>query len=134
MDNIIVPTMVIVSLALFVLWNQQKDKSSSIKKPMYKKHPPAGVKVFSTGHVLHDPMAGKDHHRGMMNLVSVTSNNRLRGLGDPIRGDLPIPPRTEGLYVPYAKPEHTLRLGAVNIFPGNASQRYEKLKELITPS
>ncbi|QLI60782.1 hypothetical protein [Scale drop disease virus] len=135
MDNIIVPTIIIVTLAIFVLITQRSARKISPRNRL-KSHPPPppGVKIFSSGHVLHDPMSGKDTHRDMMKLITTTSNNRLKGLGDPIRGDLPIPPRKDGLYVPSANPKHTLRVGAVNIFPGNTHERHEKLHEIIATS
>ena len=44
--------------------------------------------------------------------------SRLRGRGDPIRGDLPITPMTGNWFVPATHPEHDLRQGAMGVMSG----------------
>ncbi len=62
------------------------------------------------------------------------ANNRLRGQGDPVRGDLPITPDTShcGWFSSrHANPAQTLATGAMNVLAG-ANESSQALQKLLT--
>lgn len=61
-------------------------------------------------------------------------NSRLRSQGDPIRGDLPIIPRTGELFAPSVQPNLDLRQGAMNVMGGLDNDTSKALANLIYDS
>lgn len=64
-------------------------------------------------------------------------NSRLRGQGDPIRGDLPIAPMTGNWFVPSATfegPNVVLQQGAMNVLGGVNNETSTQLSKLIYES
>jgi len=51
-------------------------------------------------------------------LVFANRNSRLRGAGDPIRGDLPFVPTPPGWFSPSVNPQIDLQRGALNFIAG----------------
>lgn len=66
--------------------------------------------------------------------VYANRNSRLRSQGDPIRGDLPIVPRSTGWFRPSAQPQIDLQQGALNVIAGLSNETTQKMNELITAS
>lgn len=58
-------------------------------------------------------------------------NSRLRSLGDPIRGDIPIIPRTGELFAPSVQPNLDLQQGAMNVMGGLNNDTAKELANLI---
>lgn len=61
-------------------------------------------------------------------------NSRLRGLGDPIRGDLPIAPLSGGWFVPsgaFEGPNVVLQQGAMNVMGGVNNETSRQLADLV---
>ena len=63
-------------------------------------------------------------------LIFANKGNRLRGLGDPIRGDLPICPTNTGWFQVAADPQNSLQQGAMNVLVG-ASESGNAMNEFI---
>ncbi len=64
-------------------------------------------------------------------LVYANRNSRLRGQGDPIRGDLPITPCPTGWFRPSVQPNVDLQQGALNAIAGVSNQTSNDLAKLI---
>jgi hypothetical protein len=62
------------------------------------------------------------------------ARSRLRGQGDPIRGDLPIAPNTGGWFTPSAVPSNDLREGAINVIAGSDNETNRTLANYIYAS
>ena len=58
-------------------------------------------------------------------------NSRLRSLGDPIRGDIPIIPRSGELFAPSVQPNLDLQQGAMNVMGGLHNDTAKELANLI---
>jgi hypothetical protein len=58
-------------------------------------------------------------------------NSRLRSQGDPIRGDIPIIPRTGELFAPSVQPNLDLQQGAMNVMGGFDNDTAKELANLI---
>lgn len=66
--------------------------------------------------------------------IYANRNSRLRGLGDPIRGDLPIVPISGNWFVPSAAftgPNIVLQQGAMNVMGGVNNETSNQLASLI---
>jgi len=66
--------------------------------------------------------------------IYANRNSRLRGLGDPIRGDLPITPISGNWFVPsgaYEGPNAVLQHGAMNVMGGVNNETSNQLANLI---
>ena len=59
------------------------------------------------------------------------ARSRLRGLGDPIRGDIPIAPANYGWFTPSASPSNDLREGAINVIAGSDNETNRRLANMI---
>lgn len=66
-------------------------------------------------------------------LILANKKSRLQGLGDPIRGDIPIVPNRTGWFQPSVAPHIDLRAGAMNIISGN-NEMGQQLQELMKAS
>ena len=66
--------------------------------------------------------------------IFANRNSRLRALGDPIRGDLPIVPETGGWFRPSVHPNIDLQEGAMNVIAGNHNETSNELANLIYTS
>lgn len=62
------------------------------------------------------------------------ARSRLRGQGDPIRGDLPIAPNTGGWFTPSSVPSNDLREGAINVIAGSDNEVNRTLANYIYAS
>lgn len=58
-------------------------------------------------------------------------NSRLRGLGDPIRGDVPVVPCASGWFRPSVHPNIDLQQGAMNVMGGATNDTANSLANLI---
>lgn len=58
-------------------------------------------------------------------------HSRLRSLGDPIRGDLPIVPNSGNWFVPSVHPNIDLQAGAINVMAGVNNETNHQLASLI---
>lgn len=66
--------------------------------------------------------------------IYANRNSRLRGLGDPIRGDLPIVPISGSWFVPsgaYEGPNIVLQQGAMNVMGGINNETSNQLANLV---
>lgn len=63
--------------------------------------------------------------------VYANRRSRLRGLGDPIRGDLPIVPATGNWFTPSVHPNIDLQAGAINVLAGVNNDTNHQLANLI---
>jgi hypothetical protein len=63
-------------------------------------------------------------------LIYSTGKSRLTGLGDPIRGDLPIIPNACGWFSPAVNPARDLTTGAINVIAGDNNETSMKLAQL----
>lgn len=63
-------------------------------------------------------------------LMVVNKRSRLRGLGDPIRGDLPIAPYSGDWFAPAVYPSVDLREGALNVIAGHDNTTSNELRAL----
>jgi hypothetical protein len=66
--------------------------------------------------------------------IYANRNSRLRGMGDPIRGDLPIVPITGNWFVPsgaFEGPNVVLQQGAMNVMGGVNNETNNQLANLI---
>lgn len=63
--------------------------------------------------------------------IYANRNSRLRGLGDPIRGDLPIVPCNAEWFRPSVHPVVDLQQGAMNVIGGIDNETTNALAELI---
>lgn len=63
--------------------------------------------------------------------IYANRNSRLRGLGDPIRGDLPIVPCAADWFRPSVHPNIDLQEGAMNVIGGVDNSTTRALAELI---
>lgn len=66
--------------------------------------------------------------------IYANRNSRLRGQGDPIRGDLPIAPMTGNWFVPsgaFEGPNVVLQQGAMNVMGGVNNETSTQLSNLI---
>lgn len=66
-------------------------------------------------------------------LILANKKSRLHGLGDPIRGDIPIVPQRNGWFTPSVAPHIDLRAGAMNIISGN-NETGNQLQALMAAS
>ncbi|QIQ54564.1 ORF120 [Angelfish iridovirus AFIV-16] len=112
-DPIVMSSAIAMGLALMVVYYERSKRQ--VQQPERKGVTPDGMKLFKSGHVLHDHVSSETDARKMIKLITVASSNRLKQLGDPIRGDVIIKPRTEGLFLPRGRPEHSLQPGAVHL-------------------
>jgi hypothetical protein len=64
-------------------------------------------------------------------LIYANRNSRLRSLGDPIRGDLPIVPCNSDWFRPSVHPSIDLREGALNVLAGLENEQGQALSSLI---
>ena len=67
-------------------------------------------------------------------LVYANRNSRLRGLGDKIRGDLPVVPTQVGWFAPSVHPSIDLEPGALNVLGGFDAEQNQALTKLINTS
>lgn len=67
-------------------------------------------------------------------IVYACRNNRLRSLGDPIRGDLPIVPNPPGWFTPSVHPNTDLQEGAMQVLGGVNNETSNDLANLIYAS
>lgn len=58
-------------------------------------------------------------------------SSRLRGAGDPIRGDLPIVPASGNWFTPNVHPNIDLQAGALNVMGGMYNENSNRLSDLI---
>lgn len=66
--------------------------------------------------------------------IYANRNSRLRGLGDPIRGDLPIVPISGSWFIPsgaYEGPNIVLQQGAMNVMGGINNETSNQLANLV---
>ncbi len=63
--------------------------------------------------------------------VYANRRSRLRGQGDPIRGDLPVVPATGNWFTPSVHPNIDLHAGAINVLAGVKNETNQKLADLI---
>ena len=63
-------------------------------------------------------------------LIFANQKSRLAGLGDPIRGDLPIAPINDGWFRPSVAPNIDLRQGAIHVIAGNDNATGNSLRDL----
>ena len=61
-------------------------------------------------------------------------NSRLRAMGDPIRGDLPIVPASGNWFTPSVHPNIDLQAGAINVLSGVGNETNQQLAQLIYAS
>lgn len=66
--------------------------------------------------------------------IYANKGSRLRGMGDPFRGDLPIVPPTGNWFVPTAKPNIDLQHGALTVMGGVGNETSQRLAQLIHAS
>jgi len=64
--------------------------------------------------------------------IYANRNSRLRGLGDPIRGDLPIVPCSADWFRPSVHPNIDLQQGAMNVMGGIDNGTTQALADLIS--
>jgi len=64
-------------------------------------------------------------------LIHANRNSRLRGQGDPIRGDLAIVPRTGELWAPAVHPTVDLQQGALNVMAGPNNDAARSMTQLM---
>lgn len=67
-------------------------------------------------------------------LVYANRNSRLRSMGDPIRGDLPIVPINTGMWRTSARPSVDLHTGALSIMGGFDNETQQSLTHLVNVS
>jgi hypothetical protein len=67
------------------------------------------------------------------NKVIYTNKSRLRGMGDPIRGDIPIAPIQGNWFIPSAAstPHTTLQQGSINVMAGANNETSLAMAKLI---
>ena len=63
-------------------------------------------------------------------MIYANQKSRLAGLGDPIRGDLPIAPINDGWFRPSVAPNIDLRQGAINVIAGACNETSNSLRDL----
>lgn len=63
--------------------------------------------------------------------IYANRHSRLRALGDPIRGDLPIVPNSGNWFVPSVHPNIDLQAGAINVLAGVNNETNHQLASLI---
>lgn len=63
-------------------------------------------------------------------LIFANQKSRLYGLGDPIRGDLPIAPVNDGWFRPSVNANIDLRQGAINVIAGSDNDTSNALRAL----
>lgn len=63
--------------------------------------------------------------------IYANRHSRLRALGDPIRGDLPIVPNSGNWFVPSVHPNIDLQAGALNVLAGVNNETNHQLASLI---
>ena len=63
-------------------------------------------------------------------LIVAQKRSRLHGLGDPIRGDIPIAPEPPGWFRPSVQPNIDQRQGAINIIAGFDNSTANELRAL----
>ena len=63
--------------------------------------------------------------------VYANRRSRLRGQGDPIRGDLPVVPSTGNWFTPSVHPNIDLQAGAINVLAGVNNETNHQLANLI---
>ena len=66
--------------------------------------------------------------------IVANKQSKLRALGDPIRGDLPIVPNTGNWFVPSVHPNIDLQAGAINVLAGFDNENSKQLAQLIYAS
>ena len=66
--------------------------------------------------------------------IFANQRSRLNGLGDPIRGDIPIAPITDGWFRPSCHPQTDLRQGALTIVGGTYNQTANALDQMQSMS
>lgn len=66
--------------------------------------------------------------------IYANRHSRLRGQGDPFRGDLPIVPNTGNWFVPSVHPNIDLQAGAINVMAGVNNETNHQLANLIFSS
>jgi hypothetical protein len=62
--------------------------------------------------------------------IFANRNSRLRAMGDPIRGDLPIVPRLTGWFNVAVNPNIDLHQGAMNVLGGTSNETSRSMAEL----
>jgi hypothetical protein len=67
-------------------------------------------------------------------IIYANRNSRLRSLGDPIRGDIPIVPCSGGWFRPSVNPNIDLQQGAMNVIAGVNNDTAKDLANLINIS
>ncbi len=78
-------------------------------------------------------MNAGDHMAQILNydrLIFANQKSRLYGLGDPIRGDLPIVPVNDGWFRPSVHANIDLRQGAINVIAGHDNSTSNALRAL----
>jgi hypothetical protein len=79
-----------------------------------------------------DAMGNSEQFVVMNRLMNTNMKSRLRGLGDPIRGDLAITPCQSGWFSVYPTINVDLQAGAMNVLAGHdAGESNAKLMELL---
>jgi Family of unknown function (DUF5850) len=63
--------------------------------------------------------------------IYANRHSRLRAMGDPIRGDLPIVPNSGNWFVPSVHPNIDLQAGAINVMAGVNNETNHQLSSLI---
>jgi hypothetical protein len=86
--------------------------------------PPEGITVSNSGCVMPSQVVNYDR------LIFANQRSRLYGLGDPIRGDLPIVPIRSDWFRPSVHPNIDLRQGAMNIIGGDNNATANALAQL----
>jgi hypothetical protein len=82
-------------------------------------------------------MAGADGLPNLNNAVvfnrymAANPDSRIRGLGCPIRGDLPVIPCSTGWFQVSARPSRTLQQGAMNVLGGVTNSTTNEMNTLI---
>jgi len=65
------------------------------------------------------------------NFIYANQQSRLRGRGDPIRGDLPIAPCNRGWFTPSAVPSLDLQQGALNVIGGFYNEQGRSISNFV---
>lgn len=102
--------------------NQMDSVQSSDQIPVYNQ---GAMDVDALGQASMQPVVYDRY-------VYANQKNRLQGLGDPIRGDLPISPIERGWFTPSAQPQTMLRDSALVVMGGAENDTTRELMALKT--